>query len=125
MTSNLNIDSERVAFEAKYGPKDNFSWLNTDGSYKIASLQQAWEIWLASASHRRTPAAESGELAKLREDAGRYRLLVEKFGITKLPCFLEAHLFYGYIADGKDAIDMAIDAQRAALPHSMGKAAGE
>lgn len=38
-------DSEREAFEAEYGPRDGFAWRNESGTYKIASLQLAWELW--------------------------------------------------------------------------------
>lgn len=41
---------EREAFEAKYGPKDAFAWRNADDTYKVYSLQMAWEIWQARAA---------------------------------------------------------------------------
>ena len=47
------------------------------------------------------------------EDAARYNWLVEKFGQTALPCFLEQRLERGYVADGKASIDATIDAARA------------
>lgn len=47
-------------------------------------------------------------------DAGRYRWLCDKFGITKLPCAIERIIEGSYVADGKEAIDAAIDAALAA-----------
>lgn len=44
------------------------------------------------------------------QDASRYRWLVENFGVTRVPCFLEQNLRCGYVADGKESIDAAIDA---------------
>lgn len=45
----------------------------------------------------------------LEKDAGRYCQLVRLFGVTKLPCLLES-VVGDYVADGKQAIDEAIDA---------------
>ncbi|KDC59345.1 hypothetical protein L512_5222 [Bordetella bronchiseptica MBORD624] len=50
-------------------------------------------------------------------DAGRYRWLCDKFGITKLPCAIERIIEGTYVADGKDGIDAAIDAAIAAQQH--------
>lgn len=44
----------------------------------------------------------------LEKDAGRYWQLVRLFGVTKLPCLLES-VVGDYVADGKQAIDEAID----------------
>ena len=46
-----------------------------------------------------------------RKDAERYRWLCERFGVTKLPCAIE-RIIDGdvYVADGKAAVDVAIDA---------------
>lgn len=49
------------------------------------------------------------ELAEARKDAERYLKLVRLFGVTKLPCLLES-VVGDYVADGKQAIDSAIDA---------------
>ncbi|MCH1984844.1 hypothetical protein L7Q18_01225 [Achromobacter xylosoxidans] len=47
-------------------------------------------------------------------DAARYRWLCDKFGITKLPCAIERIIQGSYVADGKAAIDAAIDTAIAA-----------
>ncbi len=47
-------------------------------------------------------------------DAARYRWICDKFGITKLPCAIERIIEGSYVADGKEAIDAAIDAAIAA-----------
>lgn len=38
-------EDDRAKFEAKYGPKDSFAWRNESGTYKVASLQSAWQVW--------------------------------------------------------------------------------
>ncbi|QEA10866.1 hypothetical protein [Bordetella phage vB_BbrS_PHB09] len=55
-------------------------------------------------------------------DAGRYRWLCDKFGITKLPCAIERIIEGTYVADGKDGIDAAIDAAIAAQQGKGGEA---
>jgi hypothetical protein len=55
----LDNDAERIAFEKHFGPKNNFSWRNEDGTYKIYALQSAWEIW--QAARRADPAAPMGQ----------------------------------------------------------------
>lgn len=54
------------------------------------------------------------ELEEARKDAERYRCLVRLFGVTKLPCLLEP-VVGDYVADGKESLDAAIDAARAAI----------
>ncbi len=44
------VEVLREAFEAAYGPKDSFAWRNADDTYKVQSLQMAWEIWLRRAA---------------------------------------------------------------------------
>lgn len=52
-------------------------------------------------------------IRQLANDAKRYQWLVQEFGETKLPCFLERNTaICGYVADGKKGIDAAIDAVR-------------
>ncbi|KDD42631.1 hypothetical protein [Bordetella bronchiseptica] len=55
-------------------------------------------------------------------DARRYRWLCDKFGITKLPCAIERIIEGSYVADGKAAIDAAIDAAIAAQQGKGGEA---
>lgn len=50
MNTPINEAVEREAFEKAYGPKDSFAWRNEDGTYKVQSLQMAWEIWLRRAA---------------------------------------------------------------------------
>lgn len=60
-TDTVSVLRER--FEAAYGPKESFAWRNPDGSYKVASLQQAWEIWQQAAFTERAaiqPAGDAG-----------------------------------------------------------------
>lgn len=73
------------------------------------SAQQAIDLahWI-QASCRPAPAA--GDAL----DAARYRWLCDKFGITKLPCAIERIIEGSYVADGKAAIDAAIDTAIAA-----------
>lgn len=49
------------------------------------------------------------ELEAVVRDAARYRWLCDKFGVTKLPCAIERIVDRTYVADGKAAIDEAID----------------
>ncbi|WP_241128730.1 DUF551 domain-containing protein [Achromobacter xylosoxidans] len=58
----------------------------------------------------RRPAPAAGDA----QDAARYRWLCDKFGVTKLPCAIERIIEGSYVADGKEAIDAAIDAELAA-----------
>lgn len=52
--------------------------------------------------------AHLAEIEALKADAERYRWLIRTFEVTRLPCMLEP--FTGeYVADGKEAIDAAID----------------
>lgn len=53
-------------------------------------------------------------------DAARYRWLCDKFGITKLPCAIERIIQGSYVADGKAAIDAAIDTAIAAQQRKGG-----
>ncbi|EMR4171972.1 hypothetical protein R2537_007001, partial [Pseudomonas aeruginosa] len=73
------------------------------------SAQQAIDLahWI-QASCRPAPAAGDAQ------DAARYRWLCDKFGITKLPCAIERIIQGSYVADGKAAIDAAIDTAIAA-----------
>ncbi|MFY9479141.1 MAG: hypothetical protein WAQ08_15965 [Aquabacterium sp.] len=64
-------------------------------------------------THKEVRAIVMGLLSALeaaQRDAGRYRWLVERFGQTKLPVFLEFGIPSGYIEDGKASIDSVIDA---------------
>lgn len=56
------------------------------------------------------------------QDAARYRWLCDKFGITKLPCAIERIIEGPYVADGKVAIDAAIDTAIAAQQGKGGAA---
>ncbi|HGN0628726.1 TPA: hypothetical protein ACKRM8_006068, partial [Pseudomonas aeruginosa] len=56
------------------------------------------------------------------QDAARYRWLCDKFGITKLPCAIERIIQGSYVADGKAAIDAAIDTAIAAQQGKGGAA---
>lgn len=49
------------------------------------------------------------QLESLKADAERYRWLCDKFSVTKLPCAIERIIDGTYVADGKRAIDEAID----------------
>lgn len=51
-------EDERLRFEKRFGPNDSFAWRNEDGTYKMANLQRAWEIWRAAiAASQNTPDA--------------------------------------------------------------------
>lgn len=71
-----------------------------NGDYLDTDIQRMWHGWQAA----------QGRDA---QDAARYRWLCEAFGVTYFPVALE-RLLTGddgvYIADGKPAIDAAIDA---------------
>lgn len=66
----------------------------------------------------RRPAPAAGDAL----DAARYRWLCDKFGITKLPCAIERIIQGSYVADGKAAIDAAIDTAIAAQQGKGGAA---
>lgn len=61
---------EREVFEKEYGPRDGFAWRNENGTYKIASLQLAWEIWQAARAMQQTaePVAYSATAADWPDD---------------------------------------------------------
>lgn len=61
-----------------------------------------------------TAAQKEGTSAQDAKDAERYRFMVRYFGVTTLPCLLERHFQRGYVADGKESIDAAIDAAMSA-----------
>ncbi len=97
-------DCTRVWHAWSYGTMgpDDFALVAADPS-RVAEIATA-----AIAAMRPAPAA--GDAL----DAGRYRWLCDKFGITKLPCAIERIIEGSYVADGKEAIDAAIDAALAA-----------
>ena len=89
-------------------------------------LPNGYELWSATFVYRAmidaapAPAAAATTSEDAR-DAARYRLLVEKFEQTTLPCFLERHLTHSYVADGKASIDAAIDSTMRATQQEGGK----
>lgn len=69
---------------------------------QIGAQKDEWLSWDAKRS-------------ALEKDAERYLKLVRLFGVTKLPCLLES-VVGDYVADGKQAIDSAIDAAMKGTP---------
>jgi hypothetical protein len=70
-----DLTAMRAKFEATYGPKKEFAWRNPSGSYKMAALESAWEIWQAAWNARL--AAQVSEAVDLHA------------AIMNLPCDLE------------------------------------
>lgn len=83
--------------------------------YFNLNTENAWKAWQERA---RMDAPAAGDA----QDAARYRWLCDKFGITKLPCAIERIIEGSYVADGKAAIDAAIDTAIAAQQGKGGAA---
>lgn len=93
--------------------QDFDAWLYLDQTQREPGDMNKAEIELAReafSAGRRKAAPAAGDA----QDAARYRWLCDKFGITKLPCAIERIIHGSYVADGKAAIDAAIDTAIAA-----------
>ncbi|WPQ35221.1 hypothetical protein [Achromobacter xylosoxidans] len=100
------VEDERQAFEA-WAKRKKMPLARIGQQYDDFWVDHAWNGWQARAT---LDAPAAGDAL----DAARYRWLCDKFGITKLPCAIERIIQGSYVADGKAAIDAAIDTAIAA-----------